>query len=59
MKRTARIATAVSAPIIGSLAFLGFAVAPATPAAAANPITITSNNITVIIPPVVYLSINY
>ncbi|HUC06037.1 MAG TPA: hypothetical protein VL961_11605 [Acidimicrobiales bacterium] len=59
MTKKARIAAALSAPIIGSLAVLGLAAAPAAPAGAASPITITSNAITVVIPPILYLSITY
>ncbi|HVA09878.1 MAG TPA: hypothetical protein VNG12_24400 [Acidimicrobiales bacterium] len=59
MTRKSRIAAALAAPVVGSLAFVGLAAAPAAPAGAVSPITITSHNITVIIPPVLYLSISY
>jgi hypothetical protein len=59
MTKKVRIATALSAPIIGSLAFLGFVVAPSTPAAAASPISISPNSITVVVPPVLYLNVTY
>jgi hypothetical protein len=57
MTKTARIAAAISAPVLGSLAAIGFAIAPAAPAAAASPITITSNSIIVVIPPILYLDL--
>jgi hypothetical protein len=59
MSKKARIAAALSAPIIGSLAFIGLAAVPAAPAGAASPITITSSAITVVIPPIIYLQISY
>jgi hypothetical protein len=59
MTRKARIAAALSAPIIGSLAFLGLALGPAAPAGAASPITITGTNIIVVVPPLIYLNIAY
>jgi hypothetical protein len=59
MTRKARIAAALSAPVIGSLAFLGLAMGPAAPAGAASPITITSDQIIIVIPPLVYLDLSY
>ncbi|HWE65195.1 MAG TPA: hypothetical protein VG298_00995 [Acidimicrobiales bacterium] len=57
MTRKTRIAAALSAPIIGSLAFIGLAVVPAAPAGAASPITITSHSIVINLPPI-YIAIN-
>ncbi|HWE68336.1 MAG TPA: hypothetical protein VG298_16970 [Acidimicrobiales bacterium] len=58
MNRKTRIAAALSAPVIATLAVVGFAAGTAAPAGAASPISITSHNITILIPPVLYLSIN-
>jgi hypothetical protein len=57
MTRKARIAAALSAPVIGSLAFLGLAMGPAAPAGAASPITVSSSGIIIVIPPYVYLDL--
>jgi len=57
MSKTARIAAAISAPVIGSLAFLGLALGPASPAGAASPIVVTGHSIIIDIPPV-YIVIN-
>jgi hypothetical protein len=59
MSRKTRIAAAISAPVIGSLAFLGLAIAPAAPAGAASPITIGPHAITVVIAPILYLEVSY
>jgi hypothetical protein len=58
MTKKTRIAAALSAPVIGSLAVLGFTAAPAAPAGAASPITITSHNITIVIPPILYVNVS-
>jgi hypothetical protein len=57
MTRKARIAAALSAPVIGSLAFLGLAMGPAAPAGAASPIQINGSNIIITIPPILYLNL--
>jgi hypothetical protein len=57
MTKKARIVAALSAPVIGSLAFLGLAMGPAAPAGAASPITITGSSIVITLPGV-HLVIN-
>jgi hypothetical protein len=57
MNRKARIAAALSAPIIGSLAVFALVAGPAAPAGASSPITITSHSIVINIPPL-YVAIN-
>jgi hypothetical protein len=59
MTKKARIAAAISAPVLGSLAAVGFAMAPAAPAGAASPITITSHSIVVDLEPLLLLTINF
>jgi hypothetical protein len=57
MTKKARIAAAISAPVIGSLAAIGFAVAPAAPAAAASPVTISSSAIVIDLAPLLVVTI--
>ena len=57
MSKKARLIAALSAPIIGGLAFVGFAVGAATPAAAASPITFSGGSLQINLPPV-FITIN-
>jgi hypothetical protein len=57
MSKKARIVAALSAPVIGSLAFLGLALGPAAPASAASPISFTGHSLIINIPPI-YIAIN-
>jgi len=58
MSKKARIAAALSAPVIGSLAFLGLTLGPAAPAGAVSPIVITSHEIVVTLPAIL-ITIKY
>ena len=64
MTKKARIAAAISAPVIGSLAAIGFAIAPAAPAAAAaptvvGPIVVGSNYIQINLEPLLLVTIGH
>ena len=58
MTKKARIAAAISAPVLGSLAAVGFAMAPAAPAGAASPISISSSAIVVNLEPLALITIH-
>lgn len=57
MTKKARIAAAIAAPVVGSLAAIGFAVAPAAPAGAASPVVINSHYIQVNLEPLLLVTI--
>jgi hypothetical protein len=59
MTRKARIAAALSAPVIASLAVFGFMAGTAAPAgAAASPISISASGIHIDLPPLLNVTIN-
>lgn len=58
MTKKARIAAAIVAPVVGSLAAIGFAMVPAAPAGAASPISISSSAIVVDLEPLALVTIN-
>ena len=63
MTKKARIAAAIAAPVVGSLAAIGFAVAPAAPAAGAatvvGPIIVGSNYIQIDLEPLLLVTLGH